>query len=313
MIEKRESAYSELLTVRDFIRWGCSRFNAGQLYFGHGSDNAWDEASYLVLHTLHLPWDITPEVLNARLTCDERKAVAAVIERRIKERIPAPYITGEAWFAGLKFYVDQRVLVPRSPLAELIEQRFQPWLNESPQRILDLCTGSGCIGIACADAFPEAAVDLSDISAQALEVAEINIAQHQLRERVQVIQSDLFCGLDGKKYDLIVSNPPYVNADDLANMPEEYRTEPALALESGPDGLDFTHRLLREADEYLTDNGVLVVELGNSWPALELAYPRVPFFWPEFERGGHGVFILSVEQLREHRMDLLKNPRELGV
>lgn len=303
MIEKRESPQNELLTVRDYIRWGCSRFYAAQLYFGHGTDNAWDEATHLVLHSLHLPWDINPEVLNARLTMDERKAVIAVIELRVQQRIPAAYITGEAWFAGLKFRVDERVLVPRSPIAELIEQQFEPWLTAEPQRILDLCTGSGCIGIACAYAFPDAQVDLSDISTEALEVARRNIADHHLEERARAVHSDLFSALTGARYDLIVSNPPYVNAEDLAQMPDEYRAEPSPALGSGVDGLDITRRILREASAHLTGHGTLIVELGNSWASLEDVYPRVPFTWLEFERGGHGVFLLSAAQLREYAAD----------
>ncbi|TQV67680.1 50S ribosomal protein L3 N(5)-glutamine methyltransferase [Exilibacterium tricleocarpae] len=303
MIEKRDSVVQELHSVRDYIRWGTSRFIGAGLHFGHGFDNAWDEASYLVLHCLHLPWDITPDVLDARLTLEERRAVAAAIERRVVERIPAAYVTGEAWFAGLRFYVDRRVLVPRSPLAELIEQGFRPWLSDGPARILDLCTGSGCIGIACAVAFPDADVQLSDISAEALAVAAKNIELHQLGDRVSCRQSDLFTGLDSTRYDLIVANPPYVDAADLAAMPAEYRAEPALGLGSGPDGLDFTRRLLREAPAHLNTGGLLVVEVGNSWAALEQAYPGVPFTWVELQRGGHGIFVLSAAQLRDHAAD----------
>ena len=305
MIEHRESPLNELLTIGDYIRWAYSRFNAAQLYFGHGTDNGWDEATYLVLHTLHLPWDAKPEVLNARLLMDERRAVIAVIERRIQERIPIAYITGEAWFAGLKFSVDERVLIPRSPIGELIEQGFQPWLPEEPQRILDLCTGSGCIGIACAYAFPSAVVDLSDIAVDALTVAQHNIVNHSLGERVHARQSDLFSAFTDEKYDLIVSNPPYVNALDFAQMPEEYRNEPQLALTSGEDGLDFTRRLLREVGQHLSGQGILIVELGNSWEALERVYPRVPFTWLEFEQGGHGVFLLTAEQVQDHKADFL--------
>lgn len=303
MIEKRESPMNELLTIRDYLRWAASRMAGAQVYFGHGSDNAWDEAIQLIMPSLYLPWDAPPDLLNARLTMDERKLLIEVVERRISERVPAAYITGEAWFAGMPFYVDARVLVPRSPLAETIEQGFEPWLADYPHRILDLCTGSGCIGIACAATFTEAEVVLSDISADALAVAQRNIERHELGDQVTAVASDLFESLSGQVFDLIVSNPPYVNAEDLAAMPAEYQAEPDIALGSGDDGLDFTRRLLREARQYLSDTGVLVVEVGNSWPSLEAAFPQVPFTWLEFERGGHGVFLLTAAQLDEYAAD----------
>jgi ribosomal protein L3 glutamine methyltransferase len=287
----------ELFTLRDFIRWGASEFNGAKLYFGHGTDNAWDEAEQLVLHGVNLVPPLDDEWLSARLTYVERERVLENLRRRVEERIPAAYITGQAWFAGLPFIVDERVLVPRSPIGELIQQQFAPWLAAEPSQILDLCTGSGCIGIACAYAFPNAEVQLSDISYDALAVAEENIQQHDLEERVFAMQSDLFGNLVGQKFDLIVSNPPYVDADDLATMPPEYHAEPEIGLGSGDDGLDFTRRLLREASDYLTDDGVLIVEVGNSWVALEEAYPDVPFTWIEFERGGHGVFMLTKADL----------------
>ncbi len=290
--------WSPLKTVRDFIRWGASRFNAEGLFFGHGTDNAWDEAVQLVLHALHLPVQSSrQEWLDARLTDPERQAVADLLERRIRERVPAAYLIGEAWFCGLRFAVDERVLVPRSPIAELIEAGFEPWLEVEPDRILDLCTGSGCIGIACAYAFPEAKIDLSDISADALDVARTNIQAHHLEERVEAVESDGLAGLRGRRYDLIVSNPPYVDASDLASMPAEYHAEPELGLGSGEDGLDFTRRLLGEASHHLTDDGILVVEVGNSQAALEVAFPGLPFTWVEFERGGHGVFVISARAL----------------
>ena len=287
---------TQLHTVRDFVRWGASYFGEANIWFGHGTDNAWDEAVVLVCAALHLPVDNNPNILDARLTDVEKLRVLELLERRVSERLPAPYITGEAWFAGLKFKVDERVLVPRSPVAELIEQDFMPWLADEPERILDLCTGSGCIGIACAYQFPEASVDLSDISHDALAVAELNIAAHQVSERVRTLLSDGFEGIEGR-YDLIVSNPPYVDDGDLAAMPEEYRREPAMALASGADGLDFTRLALAQAAEYLTETGILVMEVGNSWVTLAETYPDIPFTWLELERGGHGVFVLTRAEL----------------
>ncbi len=291
-------AIDDLFTIRDFFRWAASEFTAAKLFYGHGTDNPWDEAEQLVLHAIHLDPPLADEWLDARLTRSERSRIVKNIQRRIEERVPAAYITGQAWFAGMPFSVDERVLVPRSPIAELIEKRFSPWLTGEPQRILDLCAGSGCIGIACAYAFPDAEVQLSDISFDALEVAEQNIHQHGLVDRVFALQSDLFENLPGQRFDLIVSNPPYVDAEDMASLPDEYHAEPELGLASGMDGLDFTRRLLAEALDHLTKDGLLVVEVGNSWPALEASYPELPFVWVEFERGGHGVFILKAEDLQ---------------
>ncbi len=287
---------AQLSTVRDYARYGASLFNQSGLYFGHGTDNAWDEAVGLVLHALHLPVHSGAEVLDARLIDDEKHAVGRVFEQRIRQRTPAAYITGEAWFAGLRFYVDKRVLIPRSPIAELIEGQFSPWLYGEPEAILDLCAGSGCIGIACALAFPGATVLLSDISQDALTVAQQNLTAHGVADQVSAVESDLFANITGT-FDLIVSNPPYVDATDLATMPEEFRSEPLLALASGQDGLDFTRRLLAEAALFLTERGCLCVEVGNSRRHLEAEFPQVPFTWLEFERGGDGVFILYKEQL----------------
>ena len=298
-----EQARTELKTIRDFLRWAASEFMAAKLYYGHGTDNPWDEAEQLVLHAIHLAPPLGDEWLDACLTSSERERVVANIQRRIEERIPAAYITGQAWFAGMPFVVDERVLVPRSPLAELIEKRFAPWLVKAPLEILDLCTGSGCIGIACAYTFPDAVVQLSDISYDALAVAEENILQHGMCERVFAMQSDLFGNFSHQRFDLIVSNPPYVDAEDMASLPEEFHAEPELGLASGEDGLDFTRRLLTEAIDYLTDDGLLVVEVGNSWPALAHAYPSLPFVWVEFERGGHGVFVLTAQELRAARAE----------
>ncbi|THG81294.1 50S ribosomal protein L3 N(5)-glutamine methyltransferase [Pseudomonas sp. A-1] len=292
---------SRLHSIRDLIRWGVSRFHEAELFFGHGTDNAWDEARQLVLGGLHLPWDMPADYLDCRLEGDELDAVRALLQRRIDERIPAAYLLGEAWFCGLPYCVDERVLVPRSPIAELIERQFSPWLAATPARILDLCTGSGCIGIACAHAFPEAEVVLADLSFDALEVANLNIERHEVEERVYTVQGDGFGGLPGQRFDLIVSNPPYVDAEDFADMPAEFHHEPAMGLACGEDGLDLVRRMLAEAADHLTDDGLLVVEVGNSQVHVEAAYPEVEFTWVEFARGGHGVFVLSAEQCRRHQ------------
>jgi ribosomal protein L3 glutamine methyltransferase len=301
-MESSSNIYTQLHTIRDYIRWAVSQFTKAELYFGHGTDNALDEALQLVLHTLGIPLGSEASLLDARLVQDEKELLLKQIARRTNERVPVPYLTGEAWFAGLSFKVDERVLIPRSPLAELIERGFEPWIPETPvHNVLDLCTGSGCIGIVCAHLFEEATVDLADISEGALEVAAANIARYELNYRVQTLHSDLFSAAKNKKYDLIVSNPPYVDNEDLSDMPAEYQHEPALALGSGTDGLDITRRILREAADYLTDNGVLIVEVGNSCIALEAAYPTVPFTWIEFEHGGHGVFVFSRAELLQYQ------------
>lgn len=293
-----DEAILELRTIGDMIRWAVSRFNETDVFYGHGTDNPWDEAVALTLHALNLPINVDADVKASRLTTHERKRVVELVKRRIDEKIPAAYLTNQSWFAGLPFYVDERVLVPRSPIAELIEKRFEPWLEgKSVHRVLDMCTGSGCIAIALAYAFDDAEVDAVDISIDALAVAEINVEEHGLSEQVFPMQSDLFENLQGQIYDLIVSNPPYVDAEDLADMPDEFSHEPAIGLASGPDGLELTRKMLKEAAMHLTDDGLLVVEVGNSMVQLMAQYPQVPFEWPIFERGGHGVFILTREQL----------------
>ncbi len=292
---------SELATIVDFIRYGASRFGAAGLCFGHSYDNAIDEATHLVLHALHLPHDLSPAYGPARLTTEERQRVLELVERRIAEHRPVAYLTGEAWFAGLKFKSDPRALVPRSPIAELILGGFSPWLDEREvTRALDLCTGSGCIGIAMAVHNPDWQVDLADISDDALSLARVNIAYQDVGERVQAIHSDLFSALEGEVYDLIVSNPPYVTEQEFAELPPEYGHEPALGLAAGHDGLDFALRILRDAPEHLTDDGVLIVEVGESERALVDLLPAIPFNWIEFDVGQMGVFLLDRRDLLEH-------------
>ncbi|BFM11880.1 50S ribosomal protein L3 N(5)-glutamine methyltransferase [Simiduia litorea] len=300
MINTESNPIAELETLRDWVRWGASRLLEAGVFFGHGTDNAWDESLQLVLHVIHMRWSENTQLLDCRLTRAEREQLVNLVTRRVKERVPVAYLTGEAMFAGLPFNVDARVLVPRSPIAELIENGFEPWLPAQPRKVLDLCTGSGCIGIACALAFPDAEVVLSDISTDAIAVAESNISRYGLATQVQTLVSDGLSGLKGEQFDLIVSNPPYVDAQDLATMPPEYLCEPSIGLGSGLDGLDFTRALLQQARAHLTEVGVLIVEVGNSWLALEQAFPRLPFTWLEFERGGHGVFLLTAQDLDNH-------------
>lgn len=292
-----EEAVSELHTLQDMIRWTVSRFNAANLFYGHGTDNAWDEAVQLILPTLYLPIDVPPHVLNSRLTGSERLRIVERVIKRINERTPIAYLTNKAWFCGLEFYVDERVLVPRSPIGELIEAQFQPWLNDEPVRIMDLCTGSGCIAIACAHAFPDAEVDAIDISTDALQVAEQNIQDHGMEQQVFPIRSDLFRDLPKEKYDLIVSNPPYVDQEDMNSLPKEFKHEPELGLAAGTDGLKLVRRILANAAGYLTDNGILICEVGNSMVHMMNQYDHIPFTWLEFENGGHGVFMLTRQQL----------------
>jgi ribosomal protein L3 glutamine methyltransferase len=291
----------ELSTLRDYIRFAVSRFNAAKLYYGHGTDNAWDEAFYLILSALHLPPDTSSNMLDAKLTMVERRNLSELIFRRINERIPAAYLTKESWFAGHPFYVDQRVIIPRSPLAELIEDGFSPWFtNKEPYEILDLGTGSGCIAIACALAFPESHVDAADISVQALEVAAINVRRYHLSQQVQLIHSDLFENIT-KKYDLILSNPPYLSEEIYAFLPKEYMYEPEIALKTRGQGLEIVKRILKHALKHLTSKGILIVEVGDAEQYLINQFPTVPFLWLDLERGGEGIFLLTYEQLKTYQ------------
>ncbi len=293
------AAKTELFTVRDYIRYAVSRFNAAGLFFGHGNDNAWDEAVYLTLHTLNLPLDRLEPFLDARLLPHEREQLLDIYTRRCQDRLPAAYLTHEAWLGEHRFYVDDRVIVPRSFIAELLDEQLAPWIDDpwAIESALDLCTGSGCLAILTALAFPNAEVAAVDLSPDAIAVAERNVADYSLYNRIELIQSDAFQNLAGRKFDLIVSNPPYVNAESVARLPPEYLHEPELALGSGEDGLDFTRIILREAKKHLTDNGILVVEIGHNREALEAAYPTLPFIWLDTAAGDQYVFLLHASDL----------------
>ena len=297
-----EQAQNELSTLRDLMRFAVSRFTEAGVFFGHGTDNAWDEAAYLILHTLHLPIDRLEPFIDARLTCDERREALKIIHRRINERLPAAYLTREAWLGDYRFYVDQRVIVPRSHIAELLREQLSPWVSDpwAVHRTLDLCTGSGCLAILAALAFPESTVDAVDISPDALAVAQRNVADYDLAARVSLVESDAFAGVAGRTYDVIISNPPYVNAESMAALPEEYRREPQLALASGQDGLDFVRIILREAAAHLNPGGVLVVEIGHNRDELERAFPETSFVWLDTSAGDRFVFLLRQEDLPAH-------------
>jgi ribosomal protein L3 glutamine methyltransferase len=297
-LDDREEALATLATARDFIRFGASRLNAAGLHFDHGTDNAADEARALVFHALHLDHSIPDDLLGGTLLRAERVAVLDLIERRIAERKPAAYLTNEAWFAGLAFHVDERVIVPRSPIAELVEARFSPWLDAAEvESVLDLCTGSGCIAVACALAFPGARVDATDVSRAALEVAAENVRRHGVEDRVRLVESDLFDALGSRRYDLIVSNPPYVSEAEIEAFPPEHRHEPRLAFAAGRDGLDLVRRILDRAGAFLSATGVLVVEVGGGAGLVAGTWPDLPFTWLEFARGGDGVFLLHAADL----------------
>ncbi|MGB2426763.1 MAG: 50S ribosomal protein L3 N(5)-glutamine methyltransferase [Alteromonas sp.] len=298
-----DQAISDLETILDLVRWSVSRFNDADLFFGHGTDNAWDEAVTLVMHALHLPQHLAQHtgdsLFSARLTRSERQKVAELVLKRVQTRLPLPYLTHQAWFCGYPFYVDERVLIPRSPFAELIQQQFSPYVSE-PKAIMDLCTGGGCIAIALAHAFPDAYVDALDISADALDVAQLNIQEHGLEERVIAVESDVFSGVIEQKYDLIVSNPPYVDAEDMDDLPAEFQHEPALALAAGEDGLDLVEQILKQAPDYLNENGWLFIEVGNSLVHFEARFLGLEVEWITFANGGDGVFAVSRQNLKDY-------------
>lgn len=289
----------QLHTVRDCVRFAVSRFNQTGLFFGHGSDTAYDEAVYLILHSLHLPLDQLDPFLDSRLTASEVQSVLDVLKRRVNERLPAAYLTQEAWLGEYRFYVDERVIVPRAFIAELLRDQLAPWVTDpdAVSSVLDLCTGSGCLAILAALAFPDARIDAADLSPDALAVARINVSSYELDDQIELMLSDLFAGLRGRTYDLIVSNPPYVNAASVATLPEEYRHEPALALGSGEDGLDATRIILAQAREHLNPDGILIVEIGHNRNALEAAYPHLPFTWLDTSAGDQHVFLLRRDEL----------------
>lgn len=292
-----------LVTVRDWVRWGASRFREAGLVFGHGTDNALDEAFHLVLHALHLPYDLPALYLESHVSEPERAAVHAMLRRRLDTRVPAAYLVGEIEFAGHAFSVDPRVLVPRSPIAELIERGFAPWMEEPPRRVLDLCAGSGCIGIACALHF-DCEVVLAELDDGALEVCRRNIERHGVGDRVHAVQGDLFSNLRGQRFDLIVSNPPYVPTAEWAALAPEYQREPRLALEAGSDGMDIVARILREAPDHLDRDGLLVCEVGGSVEEFEARWPKLPVTWIEFQRGGDGVLCIRRDALTRARATL---------
>ena len=292
-----------LATVRDWVRWGASRFREAGLTFGHGTDNALDEAFHLVLHALRLPYDLPALYLETNLSGSECATVHALLRRRLDTRQPAAYLIGEIEFAGYPFFVDERVLVPRSPIAEMIERGFAPWLDEPPKTVLDLCAGSGCIGIACALHF-DCEVTLGEIDTGAMEVSQRNIARHGAAERVKAVQGDLFAGLKGRKFELIVSNPPYVPTREWESLSEEYRREPRLALDAGSDGMDVVARILREAPDHLERDGLLICEVGGSVEEFEARWPRLQVTWINFQRGGDGVFSIGRDALHKARASL---------
>jgi ribosomal protein L3 glutamine methyltransferase len=303
LTELQPEVNENLHTLGDFLRFAVSQATLANLYCGHGTTSIWDDMAALILGSLSLPMDIPEWVWNSRLLPHEKTILFSQLIRRIEERIPVPYLTHEAWFAEMPFYVDERVLIPRSPFAEIIQAQFAPWLSaETIESVLEIGTGSACMAIATAMALPSAEIYAADISSEVLEVAKINVAKYDLAQQIHLLQSDVFSNIPaGQTFDLIISNPPYVDAEDMASLPLEYRHEPTLALAAGADGLDIVHRLLKEAAQHLNPGGILIVEVGNSSGALVEAYPNLPFIWIELMQGGDGIFVLTREALLAHR------------
>jgi ribosomal protein L3 glutamine methyltransferase len=301
--EKHQDILDNLHTIKDYIRWTISEMSAEKAYFGHGSDSIWDEAVHLVLSAINMSHEIDSNMVDAKLLMAEKQIIINYVYQRAHERKPLPYILKKAWFADMEFDIDERVIIPRSPIAELITNDYSPWVNDvdAVSNVLDLCTGSGCIGIASSHVFGNADITLVDISDVAIEVAKHNIAKHKLKDRVKAVKSDLFANLGDKRFDVIISNPPYVDSDDLASMPNEYHFEPKLALEAGKDGLDLAKRIILGADKHLTEEGVLIVEVGNSQYALMDMCPDIPFTWLSFSEGGDGVFLLTYVELVKYK------------
>lgn len=299
MLEAK-NAKKSLKTLRDWVRYGASTFEKAKLFYGHGTDNAWDEAAALVLHELSLSHELGAKIIDCRLTEAEKSKILQVFEQRVVKRLPVPYITNRAFYAGFEFYVDERVLIPRSPIVELFEAHFSPWIEaENVCSILDVGTGSACLPIVAAYYFPDASIDAIDIDSEALKVGHINLKKYQLEEQVKLIKSDLFSQIENKTYDVIITNPPYVDSEDMASLPMEFHHEPRHALASGEDGLEHIRQILSQAKQHLNPGGILIGEVGNSSEALEIAYPNIDFTWLEFERGGEGVFLLHYEQLQQ--------------
>ncbi len=291
------SPADELVTIADLLRWCATKLAKSDLFYGHGTDNPWDEAVALLCGRLGIPADKLQHVLLARLTLPERRDIVRLLERRVVHRVPVPYLVGEAWFAGRRYLIEPGVLIPRSPIAELIEAEFAPWLRSSPTKVLDLATGSGCIGIACAHVFPECDVILTDTDEHAMALAARNVALHRVDDRVRVVRADVYDGLPEGRFDLIVTNPPYVNARDMNALPPEYRHEPRTALAAGSDGLEVLRRIMRDARDWLASDGILVGEVGASADALSNEFPNVSFVWPDLVRGGSGVFVVEASGL----------------
>ncbi|MGH8670986.1 MAG: 50S ribosomal protein L3 N(5)-glutamine methyltransferase [Burkholderiales bacterium] len=299
LLQDTDESADRLRTPRDLLRFAVSQFNEAGLFFGHGSHDAYDEAVYLILHVLHLPLDRIEPFLDAQLLDHERTAVMEILRRRIDQRKPAAYLTNEAWLGDLRFYVDERVIVPRSFIAELLREKLQPWISNASRirHALDLCTGSGCLAVLMAHAFPDAHIDATDVHDDALEVARRNIADYRLTRRIELIRSDLFKALQGRKYDLIVSNPPYVDSVSMGALPEEYRHEPRSALAAGKDGLDVIRIVVRSAKRHMSARGLLVIEVGLNRAVLENAFPMLPFIWPQISTGDDYVALLWREDL----------------